>query len=144
MERAVSDTQPLPVVETAAPPTVALPVEPPPPPPAAVAPRADRTPLVLGLLAVAAVLAIGLSVLALARRDEPPAPGDPAAAETPTSVPATVEPAPGASAPTTAPAAPPLTASTVAPVRAAPSTRAPTTDDDGDDGKGKRGGKGGD
>lgn len=67
-------------------------------------------------------------------------PGDPA--ETPTSVPATVEPAPGAAAPTTPPAAPPSTASTVAPVRPAPGARAPTSDDD--DGKGKRGGKGGD
>ena len=137
MERAVTDTQPLPVVETASPPTVALPVEPPPPPPAAAAPRVawDRTPLVLGLLAVAAVLAIGLSVLALARRNPPASPTDPAGAVTPSSSPAASGPDPAV--PTTAPTvtAPPSTSGTVAPATTASSPGAVG-------GQGKGGGKG--
>ncbi|HEV8116826.1 MAG TPA: hypothetical protein VGP53_11360 [Acidimicrobiales bacterium] len=135
MERRATDTQPLPVVETVAAPA-ALPVEPEgQPPPASPQGRRDLTPIVLGLLAVAAVLAIGLSVLALSRRDQPATPLDPVGADTA----ATTVPT---SSPPTSVDPPPTTAGTVATTRATPApnaTTAGTTARSGGDGKDKGG-----
>lgn len=50
----------------------------------------DFTPIVLGLLAVAAVLALGLSAVAVMRRgDSPTGPSAPASVETTTTIPVT-------------------------------------------------------
>ena len=137
MERRATDTQPLPVVETVAAPvvaTAALPVEPEgAPPPAPPRGRRDLTPIVLGLLAVAAVLAIGLSVLALSRRDQPATPRDPAGADAA----ATTVPT---SSPPTSVDPPPATADPAVTTRATPApsaTTAGTTARSGGDGKGK-------
>lgn len=123
MERtAPTSTQPLPVVETVAAPvgpaeTVALrPVPPapaplPPPPPL----RRDRTPLIVGLLALGALLAIVMAVLAFAGRDRPAPPPEPAAvdpAETTVPLPVPEFPLPETSVPAT----------TVPPATAAPTT----------------------
>ena len=95
MEPRAVDTMPLPVVETVASPaapeatTVALPVEPAPRPPHR---RRDLTPLVLGLLVVAAIAALGLSALALSRRGSAATPGDPAGAQTVTTAPTVAGP----------------------------------------------------
>lgn len=131
MEHPSTDTQPLPVVESAAPsaapsvapPTVALPVDAAPLVPAPVAPRGrrDLTPVILGFLALAAVVAIALSLVALSRRDQPPTRLDPAGTgPSPTSVPAGATPGPVGPASSAAPvvtsgpgAAPSTSASTV-------------------------------
>jgi len=94
----------MPVVDTLAP----------GPPPTAEAPtveaplltggRRDRTPLILGLLAVAAVVALGLSALAFARDDSPATPREPVGTEQPATelAPPPVAPTPSAtSAPAT-------------------------------------------
>ena len=144
MERPATDTQPLPVVETVVAPvvpaaTAALPFEPEgPPTPAPPPARRDLTPIVLGLLAVAAVLAIGLSVLALARRDQPAKPPDPAGAD------AGATTVPASSAPTSVDP-PPAAAVPAVTTRATPApnpTTAGTTARSGGDGKGKRDGGG--
>lgn len=138
MERRPADTMPLPVVETVAspgpPPTAAMPIEEPVPPP--VHRRRDMTPWLLGLLAVAAVVALALSVLAFARKDPPSTPADPAGTETPTTVPS--------GGPPTSLAPPPTVLGTAVPrpTTAPRATTAPASDPSPARGKGKGEGKG--
>ena len=77
MDPRAPDTKPLPVVETVVAPAVPTPTTAmtaeaplPPPPPR----RRDLTPVVLGLLALAAVVALALSIMAFNRNGAPDAP----------------------------------------------------------------------
>lgn len=144
MDPRASDTMPLPVVETVVapavpPPTNAMPAE--APLPASSRRRRDLTPMLLGLLALAAVVALALSMMAFARNDATDTPKGPDSLTVPASPAgglATEAPATTAVPTTLAPATTSIPSTTASP---AP-TRTPVATAP-EPGSGKGGGKGG-